>query len=256
MLTKTTQEENIINKISKVTVVNQLVETIYVDDSIGSIESTKTLKEGHIVRETTEKIDYKLKTHRLIVKTQKNSDGHLVISDVPKNNTIFTNKCICDCASIAVNRTFISELKSSKKIVKNTFKFFKQGLLKRVFNENTDDKLVKNILDFGHDCSWMIVPVFIFDIIKESEWFTEIENNSKSLIRKEGKLGEIDVYLNEDENDSIIYFANYDSITVVINNNIKIDRKPTVSNIYSEGKVVSVDYLFIENGLTKMLTIS
>ena len=256
MLTKTTQEENIINKISKVTVVNQLVETIYVDDSNGSIESTKTLKEGHIVRETTEKIDYKLKTHRLIVKTQKNSDGHLVISDVPKNNTIFTNKCICDCASIAVNRTFISELKSSKKIVKNTFKFFKQGLLKRVFNENTDDKLVKNILDFGHDCSWMIVPVFIFDIIKESEWFTEIENNSKSLIRKEGKLGEIDVYLNEDENDSIIYFANYDSITVVINNNIKIDSKPTVSNIYSEGKVVSVDYLFIENGLTKMLTIS
>ena len=76
------------------------------------------------------------------------------------------------------------------------------------------------------------------------------------MIRKEGKLGEINVYLNEDENDSIIYFANYDSITVVINNNIKIDSKPTVSKIYSEGKTVSVEYLFIENGLTKMLTIS
>jgi len=256
MLTKTDQEENIINKISKITVVNQLVETIYVEESVGSIETTNTVKEGHIVREITERIDYKLKPHRLIVKTQKSSNNHLVISDVPKNNTIFTNKCICECASIAVNRTFISELKSSKKIVKSTFKFFRQNLLKKIFNKNTDDNLVKSILDFGHDCSWMIVPAFIFDIIKESEWFTEFENNSKSLIRKEGKLGEINVYLNEDENDSIIYFANYDSITVVINNNIKIDSKPTVSKIYSEGKTVSVEYLFIENGLTKMLTIS
>ena len=256
MMLTDTKEENIINKISKVTVVNQLVETIYVDDSNGSIEKTNTIKEGHIIRETTEKIEYKLKPHRLIVKTQKNSNNHLVISDVPKNNTIFTNKCICDCASIAVNRTFISELKSSRKIQKSSFNFFKQNLLKRIFNKTTEDKLVKNILDFGNGCSWMVVPGFISDIIKESELFNEVENNSKSLIRKEGKLGDIDVYINEDENDSIIYFANYDSITVIINKNIKIDSKPTVSNTYSDGKIVSVEYLFIENGLTKMLTIS
>ena len=256
MMLTDTKEENIINKISKVTVVNQLVETIYVDDSNGSIETTNTIKEGHIIRETTEKIEYKLKPHRLIVKTQKKSNNHLVISDVPKNNTIFTNKCICDCASIAVNRTFISELKSSRKIQKSSFNFFKQNLLKRIFNKTTEDKLVKNILDFGNGCSWMVVPGFISDIIKESEWFNEVENNSKSLIRKEGKLGDIDVYINEDENDSIIYFANYDSITVIINKNIKIDSTPNVSNTYSDGKIVSVEYLFIENGLTKMLTIS
>jgi hypothetical protein len=248
-------QETLLNKISSLTVINQLVETIYVDESIGQIEVSKTNKDNNVVRHIVEKLDYKLKSHRLLIKSHKGNEDSIIISDLPNTPTISSNKPICQCVSSDINQIFTSEIKSFKNTQKFKYNFFKQNLFKKMFKKNTEHNLVDYILELGKDCSWVIVPPFIFDIIKDSEWFDANNYRSESLIYNSGKLSDdINVYVNPDEDESVIYFGNYDSISIIINRNIKEDTLKTAS-FYKEGKSIVVDYLFLETGTTKYLLV-
>jgi hypothetical protein len=244
--------DSLLKRISSLTVINQLVETIYVDDSIGQIEVDKTIKDNNVVRHIVEKLDYKLKSHRLIIKSHKGNEDSIIISDLPNTPTISSNKPIC--VSSDINNIFTSEIKSFKNTQKFKYKFFNQGLFKKIFKKNTEHNLVDHILDLGKDCSWIIMPPFILDIIKDSEWFDANNYISESLIYNSGKLSDMNVYVNPNEDESVVYFGNYDSISIIINKNIKEDILKTAS-FYKEGKSIVVDYLFLETGVTKYLVV-
>jgi hypothetical protein len=253
MQTEALNKESLIQRITDLTVLNRLVETIWVDSSQGQIETTNVVKEGDDVKNLIDIINFKLKSHRLIVKNRKGDN--IVISDLPRPKTISKNKPVCICASTDVNKVFISELKSFKNIQKRNFKYFNQSILKRLINPNKDSDLVKCIMDYGSDCSWIIVPTFINQILSDSEWFDSKHEISESLIYHAGHLGDLSVYVNPDEEESTVYFGNYDSITIIINKNIQLEEYKSLSYDNSD-MIMVVDYLFIERGLTKYLTFS
>jgi regulatory protein YycH of two-component signal transduction system YycFG len=76
-----------------------------------------------------------------------------------------------------------------------------------------------------------------------------------SLIFNVGKLDEIQVYLNPDEDESVVYFGNYDSTTILINKNIQ-DEDLKICSLFKEGRSLIVEYLFLETGRTKLLKVS
>jgi hypothetical protein len=252
----TLTETNLIQKISHLSVINQIVETIYVDETVGQIEVSKTIKENDIVRNVSEFIDYKLKPHRLIIKNHRQHNSTVIISDLPKSKTIIDNKPVCHCLSVNINNIFISELKSFKNIQRSSYRFFNQKFFAKLFKKNTENDLVEQILTLGRNCSWAILPRFIFDVIRDSEWFDATNMISESIIFNAGKLDDLNIYVNPDEDESMIYFGNYDSITIVINKNIKEDELKSGS-FHKDGKSIVVEYLFIENlnGVTKSLQV-
>jgi hypothetical protein len=81
------------------------------------------------------------------------------------------------------------------------------------------------------------MPTFIFDIIKNSTWFEPNNIHSDSIIHNVGKLDELNVYVNPEEIESRLYFGNYDSISIIINKNIKEDSIKS-SILYTEGKLL------------------
>ena len=257
MIPTTTTETNLIQKISNLSVINQIVETIYVGDTVGKIEVSKTIKEHNVVRNVSEDIEYKLKPHRLIIKSHKKHNSTVIISDLPNSKTIIDNKSICHCLSSDINNIFISELKSFKSTQKSTYRFFNQNFLTKLFKKNTKVDLVSQIINLGEDCSWAILPRFIFDIIKDSEWFDATNMVSESIIFNAGRLDDLNIYINPDEDESMIYFGNYDSITIIINKNIREDELKSASSFRKEDKSIIIEYLFIENfnGITKSLQV-
>ncbi len=244
---------DLLSEVCNLTIINQLVETHCVEESIGQIEVSKTIKDHDAVRHINETIDYKLKQHRLIIKKHKHNS--VVISDLPISNTISSNKSTCECISSDINQIFINELKSFKNIQTFEYDFFKQSFFKRIFNPNTDEKLTQHIIDLGKDCSWIIVPTFLYEIIVDSEWFQPSNMKEDSLIFNVGKLDEIQVYLNPDEDESVVYFGNYDSTTILINKNIQ-DEDLKICSLFKEGRSLIVEYLFLETGRTKLLKVS
>ena len=251
-----TKQKNILEHISSLTVINQLVETIYVNSSSGEIEVSKTVKEDDAFKHTSEKIRYKLKSHRFIVKCHKVDQSTIVISDrSSRNHNTISNKPVHKCMSTDINGIFISELESFKNLQKFNYNFFKRNMLMKLMSPKRDHHLIDHIIEIGSDCSWTIVPIFIFDIIKDSELFESSNIESESLIYNAGKIEGINIYVNPEEERSIIYFGNYDSITIIINRNIKEEDIKTTSFL-KEGKIMYIDYTFLESGLTKSLTIS
>ena len=84
---ETQTKESLLERITHLTVLIELVETIWVDSSKGQIEVSNIIKKGDDIDYTTNVIEYKLKSHRLIVKNSNNDS--IVISDLPRHKTIF-----------------------------------------------------------------------------------------------------------------------------------------------------------------------
>lgn len=254
-MTTEISKEGLIKVISDLSIVNQLVETIYVDEQKGKVDISKTIKEGYCVKTIDTKIDFKLKSYRLISKN--NSYSNIVISDSPIDKTIVRNKSVYDCAISDMNQIFISELKSFKKIQKHEYKFFNQSLLKRIFNKNTKQDLIEHIIELGSNCSWVIVPSYIMDIISKSDLFEYTVSNKNSMLAQVGNLSNLSIYVNMNEDESVLYFGNYDSMIILLNKNLQVNNVRSLSSIYNNETVLSLDYLMVENedGITKLLTI-
>ena len=251
----TTKEYRILEKISLLSVINQIAKTIFVDKPEGEIEIDSVEKQESAIISISERIKYKLKPYRMIVKGSFDK-SNIIISDSPTGNTISQNRCICESASCDINNIFISELKDFKNIQKFKFNYFNRNFFQKLLNRNSKKDLLKNILEISENCSWMIIPEFLSDIIEKSELFERNHTKSESIIYKFGKLSEVNVFINPDEKEANIYFGNYESLTILIDKNIKIDEIKSISNVYKIGQSVVIGYLFIEDGITKSLSLS
>lgn len=236
--------------IDSVNSLGQMVNTIVVESSNGVIRSIKTIKDKNTVRNIEDNIEYSLKRHR--VQTKSINSKLMTISDMPGEDTVCTGENVYDCLCYDIVDMFISELKDICKIKHSKFNYFNRNKIYNLFFKSDPNKLVDRIISFSGNSSWIIVPGFIFDIIKKSDRFCEYPKTN-SVIKCLGKLGEISVYLNPSNKEGTIYFGNYDSLTIIINKNIGFSLDEFSQN--KNGSII-VDYLFLQNGDVRSLIIT
>jgi len=246
-------KHDILKRLKDLTIINQLVDTHFVENKNGEIEVSKVVKEYDSVRTISEVIKYKLKSHR--IQHKKNKEGlDIIISDLACGQTINKDEKICQCISKNINQIFISELKSFKQTQKYSFNYFSQNWFQKLLFKKTESNLIDFIIKVGENTSWMIVPEFILDLIRDSEWFVENQVEATSIINKVGKLSNIDIFVNPNQIESFVYYGNYDSIMLIIDKNIE-EKQVKSTGFETESKSYTVNYLFIETGQTKILEV-
>jgi hypothetical protein len=201
-----------ISKISLLSVLDQLSQTIYVDSNPAKIESVEVIKNsGNIIYNKSYK-EYNLLSYKL------------------KKSELSSN----------INLNFIEKLNSLSKINDNVkkIKILKKNILFKIlslFKDNT--KILSDcICEYSKDSTWMIVSPFIFSMLKLNNKFISQINGNESSICKVGKLDSITIYLNSDAKDNSIYFGKYDDFNIIINRNI------ATTNLDIE-----IEYCFIPN---------
>ncbi len=244
---------DLINELLKLPILSQLGETIKVDEQKGDIVIDNIFKnDNNIIEKTSNTVPYKLKTQRLTIKNSQSST--LIISDLPSGETISSGENILDRFCSDISNHFISDISLFKNTKRYKFKYFNQGIIKSIMNKNKKSDLLKYILDIGKSSSWIIISSKIFDIIKDLDIFEYQDDKNSFSIYKCGKLFNINVYLNKEETNSIIYFGNNKSVTNIINKNIEEDDIK-YSSILKTGKSISVGYLFLETGELSILKV-
>lgn len=246
--------DSLIEQVASLNCLNQIIETILVDESIGSIESFKTIKEVDSIRHIKEDINFKLKTTRLLIKSNLKMDNNLIISDIDEQ-TISNDSSICDCVARNTNNIFAKEFFNLKNTDKHQIKFFEQSFFKKVFNRIEEKDLFDKIEQIGSTHSWIIIPNILKPLFLKNKNFVKSEGEDSKIIFNLGKFKNLNVWVNPDQKVPNIYFGRYDSLTLIINKNLRIDDLKTFSDTYQLGKSMSVDYLFLENQPLSVLTI-
>lgn len=244
-----------IDKVSNLTILNQLCEVLYVNQSVGQIFIDKISKENSVVKNVSNILEYKLKTHKLIIKKYKNNKSLLVISDIPNIKTLVTDLDIPKCILSNINSIFLSELNINS--IKENFNYYKQNHFKKLISPNTEVDLFNKIINVGKDFSWIILPKSIITLLQNYIIFENIndnENDCKLSIVNIGKMNNMNVYTYDTLDSKTIYFGNYDSFTIIVNNNIK-EEEVKDNNSHREEKTICIDYLFIKNNNIKSLNI-
>jgi len=246
-------KEEVLERLKVLSVMNQIVNTIYVDETCGFFEEKIFQKSGNSLIEKLEKHRYKLKSHRILTKFKENGTN-LVISDITFGKTIDTNSKICESISKNINQIFISELKNFKNIEKVEWKYFPSNFFSKIFFKKGPDDLVKNILEKSLGFSWIMISNPIYNELKKSRIFEPIKDEEKSIVKKVGKIKELDVFLNPEEKEMVIYFANYDSILLLLKKELELKFLPPIQ--FSDKRSYTIEYLFVEKGRTLQMKIN
>lgn len=239
-------KDDLINKIKNRSIINQLVTTIIVDNNVNNITSFKIKKINGITTIIKSVDSKKLIPHNIIVKETKS--GNIIISDeVGCEQTILNNKKIYDCISLRINREFVSLIETFKNLEVTKWKFLNPNFLERIFLNRNNFDLISKIIEIGSTYNWIIVNKDVLDIIKKSNFYEETDIKSKSFIKNVGYIKfdniTIKIYLNNNQDNNKIFFGAYESISIVINKDIIVNKLDTTENNYS----IQIDYLFVEN---------
>lgn len=256
-------KNELLTGIANKSVMNQLVNIIFVDDNPCTIkiENTKVV-DGNIVVNFNENI-YSLDKHRMIIKDS--NYGNVIISDELNNpNTIMKNIKLSDCASMRINREFISKIDNLEKLIVKKWSFFNRSLLNKILSIKSDCCLIKKIIEESIDYNWIIVDQKSYDVIKNSNFFIENNSSNDCLIKNMGilKIGlsSIVVYLNpgiykhrnvylKKNVVNAIYFGKYSSMSILIKKDVDIEKLKSNADSYS----LTLQYKFIEGDPIKCL---
>ncbi len=250
-----TEQTSIVKQITNLSVFKELMQTILVDKSDGYIVVSEIVKDNNIIKEIANKIDFKLKSTRLIVKTNDQDLNNVIITDLPSDQTIFTNKPICDCATRNVNTIFSNELENLKNTELHKINYFKQSFFSKIFRRMSVSQLEKEIDKLSTKSSWMIISKNLMSLFNKFKLFTENQTECDKFIHLVGKFGDINVFVNPNEKKSKIYFGNYDSLTLIANEKVSFEKVKCLSQTYPNSVEVKIDFLFIENKPLKCLDI-
>lgn len=236
----------LIEQITSLSSLDQIIETILVDSNQGCIEINNVIKEDGVVKHIIQKIDYVLTSNRLIIKSDDSLQHNIVISDIDEE-TVLNNNPICDCVAKNTNNIFAKEFSKLKNISYQQIKFFKQGFFKKLFNKTTNQDLFEKISEIGKNHSWIIIPNFLVDIFLNNKSFIKSGTEYSKLIYNLGTLENLIVYVNPNQKVSKIYFGRYESLTLIVNRNLEIKELKTNSQTYTKTMSMQVNYLLIEN---------
>ena len=139
------------------------------------------------------------------------------------------NQQICDL----LNSEFINKVKSINN--NESIRYFNRGFLKNFTKK--DPQIIINSIN---NCTWIITSDKICYELSKLDNYNLINRNI-SGVTKSGNINNINIYTSDkiDEND--IFIGNSDSVDIIINKNIK-----------SDGKLISIEFLFCANGIRKI----
>jgi hypothetical protein len=240
------EKDSLLSRISNLTIFEQFSQTVFVDSTTGVIEVSNTYRESNTIKFITTEIAYELKNHRIISK--KLSSSNLIISDLSQPSTIQIDKSICKCVSSDLNKLFIKELQNFKMIEDFKFNLLSQGFFKKLFKPNNNQKLFETFKEIGKDMTWAIIPYKLLPIFYSCEDLELSKEENEKIIYHLGKINNIDIFINPNDESSKIYFGKFDSIIIVANNFI---------NIFDDerGRNYNFEYLFIEHDKIKSLEV-
>ena len=120
-------------------------------------------------------------------------------------------------------------------------KYFNRGLFKNIFTRKNPNILFNEIIKWD----WVITTPKIISELKKLKQFNLVENDK--FIKRVGVLNNTIIYQKEFQNfdEDVIYLANYDSITPIIN-----------ENIIKEDNKIHIEYQFNMTGKTKKIILS
>lgn len=239
-------EDNLLSRISKMTIFDQFAQTIFVEEPSGIIEVEKSYRELNTIKFVRTEIAYELKNHRVISK--KLHSQNIVISDIMDKSTISVDKSICRCVSTDLNKMLIQELNNFKGIVENEFNLYSQNFFKKLLFKSTEKQLIEKFIKVGENMSWAIVPYNLLHIFFESDKLELCKDENEKIIYHLGKIGNIDIYINPDDESGKIFFGNFNSILILANKYINVYEN-------SQGTNYNFQYLFIEQGPIKTLQV-
>lgn len=239
-------EEALISKISKMTIFDQFAQTIFVDSNRGVIEMENSYREMNSIKFVRTEIAYELKNHRVI---SKRIHSHsIVISDLMDGSTISIDKSICKCVSSDLNKLFIQELNRFENTENHKFNLYKQNIIQRIFRPNTNTDLIDKFIEIGDGSSWAIVPYNLLHIFYETDKLDLTKDDNEKIIYHLGKIGDIEVYINPDDNSGKIFFGKFDSMIILANKYMNIFEN-------NQGVNYNFEYLFIEQSPIKSLKV-
>lgn len=239
-------EDNLLNRISKLTIFDQFAQTIFVEDSQGIIEVEKSYRESNAIKFVRTEIAYQLKTHKVI--TKKLHSNCVIISDIMDKSTISVDKSICKCVSSNLNKLLIQELGGFKELINFEFNLFSQNIFQKIFFKNTNDELIEKFIEFGKDMSWAIIPYNLLHIFFQSNILELIKEDNDKIIYHLGKIEHIDIYVNPDDDSGKIFYGTFNSVLILANKYVNIFEN-------NQGTNYNFQYLFIEQGPIKSLQV-
>ena len=238
--------DSLVGQITDLLCLDRIIETILVNESVGTIEVCKTIKETDSIRHIKQNIDFKLKCTRLLIKSNDKLNLNLIISDLD-DQTITQNLPLCECIARNTNNIFSKEFSKLKSTIKHEINFTKQSFFKKILNPTKVKNILEKIDEISVSSSWVIIPNNLKYLFEKNEKFITNETEQKRIIHYFGRYRHLSIYVNPDQKESTMYFGSYDSLTLIINKNLQIDDLKTLSETYTDTKSMCVDYLFIEN---------
>jgi hypothetical protein len=253
MVTVDKIKSDLIPRLAELTVMNQLVTTVFVDSNPAIVNYIEIQKEGTLIKRVSKSKQYKLKKHQVILKIDKKN--LMIISDEITPETIKDNVTLLECLSMRINRNFMDIIGDMDKIETKKWSFFNRNFISKLFIKRTKNQLIHKILEFGSDSNYIIVPSSVAKIITKSNFFESNGQNCNSLIKNIGNL-RIDslclgVYMDSQLVENKVYFARYNSVLLVLNKNLEVKEVRSVAD--KKTITVSVDYEFIQQDVIKCL---
>ena len=239
-------KETLIEQINNLSSLSSIIETILVDDSVGNFDFTKTVKKDDKIVNISEKIFYKLKSTRLLIKSDKEFQNNIIISDID-DQIITNNRPLCECVARNTNIIFAKEFNRLKLTEQHKLKYWNNNFLEKLFNFNRDKKLQNTISTLSKGFSWIMVPKSLTSFFEKNENFEKNNIECENLIHLFGKLDTLNVFLNPDQKESKIYFGNFESLILIINKNLELKDVKTISNTFTNSTSMTVQYTIIEN---------
>ena len=245
---------SLVSQITDLLCLDRIIQTILVDDSNGTIEISKTIKDSDSLRHITENIDYKLKCTRLLIKSNEKLNLNLIISDLD-DQTITENSPLCECIARNTNNIFSKEFAKFKNTIRHEINLSKRNFFKKILSPIKTKDILNKIDQISNNNSWVIIPNNLKYLFYKNENFIINESEQKRIIHYFGRYNHLSVYINPDQKESTMYFGSYDCLTLIINKNLEINDLKTLSETYTQTKSMCVDYLFLETQPLTSLTI-
>jgi hypothetical protein len=216
---------NLINDVLLNSVVSnkQLInEILFVNENPAKIEMIKVMKVDSVVSKVKEETTYKLEHFTASI---ENPTKEGIIN-------LFINK---------FNNFYLSSLSNQGN--EENIPYYIKGI-KRFFKKRDTNILIDNI---GEYCDWVITSGDIVRELSKSKDFVKVEDDTSNP-KLVGMIKKINVFSTNEIDKNLILTGSIDSTTCICLDEIYLNKK---SNIYD----ISVDYLFINKGIRKLILV-
>lgn len=245
MATITGIERGLIDRIKKLSLIDELVSTTFIsgDESLIKLRETKKI-EGI---ETSKTVDHQIHLKKTQIIYKDTSKYSIIITDETGGDTILLDKKICEYVSERLNRQFLGHLSENKSNICK-WSYHDRSKLARTLLGRNPKTLMKKIIETGVKWDWTIMHEDVFKKIEKSTFFfSEIGNDCCGVIHR-GFIKmdnfSIRVYTSTEIEENKLYFGNQDSVHLLLKKKFDIKKIQGDSGSFSIG----VDYSFVSCG--------